>query len=144
PLFRSILLASASIPGAFPPVMIDVDVAGRHYQEMHVDGGTMAQGFFYPPSLNLSRVGGLPQRQRTLYIIRNARLDPDWASVERRTMSIATRAIASLTRTQGVGDLYRIYATTQRDGIDYNLTYIPATFDVPQKKQFDTATMRAL
>lgn len=140
-LFRSILLASASIPGAFPPVMIDVDLDGQKYQEMHVDGGTMAQVFLYPPTLSIA---GAPARQRSLYIIRNARLDPDWASTERRTMTIAMRAIDSLTMTQGIGDLYRIYATSERDGIDYNLTYIPRTFDTPHKEQFDTAYMRAL
>ena len=144
PLFRNILLASASIPGAFPPVLIDVDVAGARYQEMHVDGGTMAQVFFYPPSINVRQATEGMQRQRTLYVIRNARLDVDWASVERRTMSIAARAIGSLTRTQGVGDLYRIYATTQRDGIDFNLTYIPPTFNTPHLEEFDTNYMREL
>ena len=142
PLFRSILLASASIPGAFPPVMVDVDVGGTHYQEMHVDGGTMAQVFFYPPSANIAQLGGT--RQRTLYIIRNARLDADWASVERSTMSIAARAIGSLTRTQGIGDLYRIYTTTQRDGIDFNLTFIPRSFNTPHLEEFDTNYMRSL
>jgi predicted acylesterase/phospholipase RssA len=140
-LFANVLLASASIPGAFPPVMIDVNVGGTRYQEMHVDGGTMAQVFLYPPSLSLADA---PQRKRLLYIIRNARLDPDWASVERRTLSIATRAISSLTRTQGIGDLYRIYATSQRDGLDFNLTYIPKTFDTPHNEEFDTAYMRSL
>jgi hypothetical protein len=140
-LFESVLLASASIPGAFPPVMIDVSVNGTRYQEMHVDGGTMAQVFLYPPSLSIANS---PQRKRTLYIIRNARLDPDWASVERRTLSIATRAIGSLTRTQGIGDLYRIYATAERDGLDYNLTYIPATFNTPHTEDFDTVYMRSL
>ena len=140
-LFANVLLASASIPGAFPPVMFDVNVGGTRYQEMHVDGGTMAQVFLYPPSLSLADA---PQRKRVLYIIRNARLDADWASVERRTLSIATRAIASLTRTQGIGDLYRIYATSQRDGLDFNLTYIPKTFDIPHTAEFDTAYMRSL
>jgi hypothetical protein len=140
-LFSRVLLASASIPGAFPPVMIDVNLAGTHYQEMHVDGGTTAQVFLYPPTLSLANA---PQRKRVAYIIRNARLDPDWASTQRRTMPIAMRAIDSLTRTQGIGDLYRIYATTQRDGVDYNLTYIPATFTVPHNEMFDTAYMKAL
>jgi predicted acylesterase/phospholipase RssA len=140
-LFANVLLASASIPGAFPPVMFDVNVGGTRYQEMHVDGGTMAQVFLYPPSLSLADA---PQRKRVLYIIRNARLDADWASVERRTLSIATRAIASLTRTQGIGDLYRIYATSQRDGLDFNLTYIPKTFDIPHTAEFDTPYMRSL
>lgn len=145
--FRKVLLASASIPGAFPPVMIDVVVDGQHYQEMHVDGGAMAQVFTYPPSLRLkqeSAAGGAAERQRTLYVIRNARLDPEWASVERRTLPIATRAVSSLMRSQGVGDLYRIFLTAQRDGLDFNLAYIPSTFNVPHTKQFDTPYMREL
>ncbi|MBV1690911.1 patatin-like phospholipase family protein [Novosphingobium sp. G106] len=143
-LFRKILLASASIPGAFPPVMIDATVAGTHYAEMHVDGGTIAQVFLFPPSLRISGTDPALQRKRTLYIIRNARLDPDWASVERRTLPIASRAIASLTRAQGIGDLYRIYATAQRDRIDFNLTSIPATFNTPHREEFDTNYMREL
>jgi hypothetical protein len=38
-LFRNVMLASAGISGAFSPVMIDVEVKGKAYQEMHVDGG---------------------------------------------------------------------------------------------------------
>ncbi len=140
-LFSRILLASASIPGAFPPVMINVTLAGMHYQEMHVDGGTVAQLFLYPPSVS---VANAPARKRVAYILRNARLDADWASTQRRTMTIAMRAIDSLTRTQGIGDLYRVYATTQRDGVDFNLTYIPATFNTPHNEMFDTAYMKAL
>ena len=146
-LFRRILIASASIPGAFPPQMIDVTVDGVPHQEMHVDGGTIGQVFLYPPSFNLAEqsAGAGAARKRTLYIIRNARLDPEWAHVNRKTLSIAARAISSLTQSQGVGDLYRIYVTTERDGIDYNLAYIPSTFDVVHpKEQFDTAYMNEL
>jgi predicted acylesterase/phospholipase RssA len=145
-LFRSVIMASTAIPGAFPPVMIDVTVGGRHYQEMHVDGGAATQVFLYPPTLNigeLSEVAGA-QRQRTLYIIRNARLDPEWASVDRRTLKIAARAVSSLIQSQGIGDLAQIYLTTQRDGIDYNLIYIPQEFNRPRMSDFETAYMRAL
>ncbi|HVJ71835.1 MAG TPA: patatin-like phospholipase family protein [Sphingomicrobium sp.] len=140
-LFRRLLLASASIPGAFPPVMIDQTIDGKQYQEMHVDGGTMAQVFLYPPSVS---VANAPARKRVLYVLRNARLDPDWSNTDRRTMTIAMRAIESLTMTQGVGDLYRIYSTTERDEIDFNLTYIPPTFQVARREQFDTQYMQAL
>ncbi|MBK1718990.1 patatin-like phospholipase family protein [Thiocystis violacea] len=145
-LFRSLMIASASIPGAFPPVMIDVEANGRAYQEMHVDGGTMSQVFVYPPSLHvdtLARKLGV-QRERRVYVIRNARLDPEWAQVDRRTMSIAGRSISSLIHTQGLGDLYRIYLTTQRDGVDFNLAYVPASFKAPHREEFDTDFMRAL
>ena len=109
-LFQKLMIASASIPGAFPPAMIDVEIGGKPYQEMHVDGGSTTQVFVYPPSLNIKKMSETQgiQRERKLYIIRNARLDPEWADVERRTLSIVQRAISSLIQTQGIGDLYRI------------------------------------
>jgi hypothetical protein len=140
-LIRSIMIASAAIPAAFPPVMIDVDVNGKPYQEMHVDGGAMTQVFLYPPTM---RVKDYVQRQRCVYIIRNARLDPAWADVQRRTLPIAGRAIASLIATQGIGDLYRLYLQSQRDGIDYNLAFIPASFTAIPKEAFDKDYMKTL
>jgi hypothetical protein len=113
---------------------------------MHVDGGAMAQVFLYPSYFSLAELAGQfdAQRKRTLYVIRNARLDPEWASVDRRTLDIVGRAVSSLITTQGLGDLYRIYLTTQRDGIDYNLAYIGPDFDAPHKEDFDTAYMQQL
>jgi hypothetical protein len=63
--------------------------------------------------------------------------DPDWAQVERRTLNIASQAITSLIQTQGVGDLYRSLVAAQRDGVDYNLAYIPETFTTPLQEPFD-------
>ena len=145
-LFRDILVASASVPGAFPPVMIDVDVDGAAHQEMHVDGGAISQVFIYPPSLDIEmaeREFGA-RRERELYVIRNARLDPDWASTERQTLSIVERAVSSLIQSQGVGDLYRIYITARRDDMDFNLAFIGEDFDVPLEEPFDRDYMRAL
>jgi len=145
-LVRKILVASAAIPGAFPPMMIDVQANGKTYQEMHVDGGASAQVFAYPPALKLaelSKQAGIV-RERHLYIIRNGRLDPDWADTQRQTLPIVGRAVSSLIQNQGVGDLFRIYATTQRDGVDFNLAYIPPTFDVPLPEPFDQHYMNEL
>ncbi len=145
-LFRAVMIASASIPVAFPPVMIDVEAGGQQYQEMHVDGGTMGQVFVYPPSLNVqaaAREAGI-ERERKLYIIRNSRLDPEWASVERRVMSITERAVNSMIQSQGSGDLYRIFIISQRDGLDYNLAYIPATFNALKEEAFDPVYMGRL
>ncbi len=145
-LFVKVMIASASIPAGFPPVMIDVEADGRSFQEMHVDGGIVAQVFAYPSVLSAKGIAAATgvTRERRLYVIRNARLDPDWAQVERKTMSIAGRAVASLIHSQGIGDLYRIFATAQRDGVDFNLAFIPATFNAPHKEEFDNAYMRAL
>lgn len=141
-LFRKILRASAAIPGAFQPVMVDVEIDGKKYQEMHVDGGAIAQLFLYPPSINLSTSGF--RRQRHAYIIRNARLDPDHAASERRTISIAGRAIVTMLAASGQNDVLRTYFVSQRDGVDYNLAYIGADFSAPKTGEFDQAYMRAL
>ncbi len=145
-LVHKILMASAAIPGTFPPVMIDVQTGEQAYQEMHVDGGTSNQVFVYPIAAELAKLSAEhdSERQRTLYVIRNARLDPEWAQVDRRTLPIAMRAISCLIQYQGMGDLYRIYTITRRDHVDYNLAYIPATFKTPHTSDFDTPYMRSL
>jgi len=51
----------------------------------------------------------------------------------------------SLLHTQGLGDLYRIYVTTQSDGFDFNLAYIGPDFTFQDKKEvYDTLYMKAL
>jgi len=141
-LFRKILRASAAIPGLFQPVLIDVELDGKKYQELHVDGGAIAQLFLYPPSIDMS-VSNI-KRERRAYIIRNARLDPDYAMAERRTITIAGRAIVAMLAASGVNDVLRTYFVSQRDKVDYNLAYIGRDFEAPKKGEFDQAYMNAL
>src|SRR5262245_4518737 len=145
-LIRKIMLASTAIPGAFPPVMFDVEANGKTYQEMHVDGGASAQVFVYWTGVQVKKLSEEhgAQRERTIYVLCNARLDPQWAEVERRTLPITFSAIQTLIEDHVIGDLYRIYEVTKRDGTDFNLAYIPETFKVPHTKEFDTAYMQQL
>ena len=145
-LFRRIMLASASIPGAFPPVMFDFLVDEQAYQEMHVDGGASTQVFLYPSSaaVKANELGIKRRANRQVYIIRNSRLDPRWNETERRTLSVAGRAISQLIQTQGIGDLYRIYNTAQSDQLGFNLAYIGSDFNEPHNEEFDTKYMNAL
>jgi hypothetical protein len=142
-LVRQILRASSAIPGAFQPVLIDVEIDGKKYQELHVDGGAVAQMFLYPPSVQIGKVG--VKRERHAWLIRNARLDPDYDDTDRRTLSIATRAISTMLVASGVNDVLRIYFTARRDGVDYNLAYIGSDFQpAPKKGEFDQGYMRSL
>ena len=145
-LFRRILLASASIPGAFPPVLVDVDLDGRAHQEMHVDGGAAIQMFLYPPTVSLPaqpRGRGAPV-QRTAWVVRNGRLDTEWSATNRSILGIASRSASTLLHFSAVNDITRIFLTTQRDGVDFRLAYIGPDFDAPRGEPFDTAYMRAL
>lgn len=145
-LFRRILLASASIPGAFPPVLVDVDLAGRAYQEMHVDGGASLQMFLYPPTLDLSerRRGMRPAAPRTAWVVRNGRLDTEWSSTNRSILGITARSASTLLHFSAVNDITRIFLTTQRDGVAFRLAYIGPEFDAPRSEPFETAYMNAL
>jgi len=145
---RRILLASSAIPGAFSPVLFDVTLDGQSFQELHVDGGAFAQVFLYPPSVSqfrrerLSR--RLPVARARAWVIRNGRLDPEWASVDRRTIGITGRAITAMISASSYNDVLRIYAAAERDGVDYNLAYIGRDFTVEYDKPFDQAYMRPL
>ena len=145
---RRILLASSAIPGAFPPTMFEVTLDGKTYQEMHVDGGAFVQTFLYPSALTRSRQQRMRDEQTVVpanaYIIRNGRLDSEWATVERRTLGIASRAISTMIASAGYNDTVRIYNTTRRDGIGFNLAYIGDDFDVVLPRPFDPGYMRAL
>jgi hypothetical protein len=146
-LFRKIMIASTSIPGEVSPVMIDVEVDGRPFQEMHVDGGVMAQVFLYPSRIlpEWQKATGRPYRREIhAYVIRNGRLEPRWSDTERHTLSIGARAISSLIQTQSVSDIQRIYENARRDGIDFNLAYIGSDFAYPHKEDFDPEYMKRL
>jgi predicted acylesterase/phospholipase RssA len=145
-LIRKIMLASSAIPGAFPPVMFDVEANGKTYQEMHVDGSASAQVFVYWTGVQIKKLSQQrgAQRERTVYVLCNARLDPQWAEVERRTLPITFNAIHTLIEYHVIGDLYRIYEVAKRDGTDFKLAYIAQTFKVPHTKYFDTAYMQQL
>ena len=141
-LIRKILRASSAVPGFFQPVMIDVTLNGQTYQELHVDGGAIAQMFLYPSNIALGRFA---QREREAFLIRNAREGSEWTNVQRRTLSVGGRAISVMIRASGANDLARIYFVTQRDGVDYNLAYIDSDFTVPHPTaNFDQAYMNAL
>ncbi len=141
-LFRKIMVASASIPAMFPPQHFEVEAAGDHFQEMHVDGGTRAQVMLYESSIRFLAVPS--QRPRKLFIIRNEQVHPEWQEVKPQLKHIAIRTIDTLLKSQGVGDLFRLYVFAQRDQFDYNLAYIPPDYTSRPTSPFDTIYMNKL
>ena len=76
-LFRQVMLASASVPIAFPPVFFDVEADGRRFDEMHVDGGVGARVFVSGGvfSFSAARAGvGRGAGREEIYVIHNGQL----------------------------------------------------------------------
>lgn len=146
-LFRNVLLASSAIPGVFPPVRIEVHAGGRDYEELHVDGGTTGQVFFLPVQATLedyTRGRANVRINRHLFVVRNTKVAPEWQKVDDKALNIVERSLSTLTKSQGVGDLYKLYVEANRQRIDFNYAAIPSQFSLESKEPFDPAYMQSL
>jgi predicted acylesterase/phospholipase RssA len=145
-LFRQVLLASASVPGIFPPVHITVEAGGRLREEMHVDGGTSQKVFIAPLQLPLHTLDPLysaPPQYR-IFVITNTKLTPEWKPPADDSRAISERSLQTLSKSQAAGDLIRLYLVARRDGAEFHLAAIPADFRELSREPFDRRYMRAL
>jgi predicted acylesterase/phospholipase RssA len=149
-LFRKVLLASASIPVAFPPVYFEVEVDGRSFDEMHVDGGVISELFLWGAMINIVdarralQVDSKQPIQASLYIIRNSQIDPASKQVRPRLTDIASRSMLTLLKAVAMGDLARIWEKAEEYGIDFNYIGIPSEHAETPTGTFDPPDMRRL
>lgn len=144
-LFRKVLLASAAVPGFFPPVHLPVEVGGQKLEERHIDGGVTAALFFRPPYVpaeyqNDPRFASLYDSD--LYLIVAGKLYPDPSRVRDKAITIASSSVATLISSQTRGDLVKLYTACVLTGMNFRLTAIPATFQAPDSSvTFDPEAM---
>jgi predicted patatin/cPLA2 family phospholipase len=145
-IIHDVILASTAIPGAFPPVMIEVGSDGRRYEEMHVDGGVTSQLFLASTGIDWRKVMERLEVQGTpdLYVIRNARVRQESEAVPRRLVPVLRRTVSTLINAQGIGDLAKLYAMSAEHGFDYHVAYIPESFEGEASETFDRAYMTKL
>ncbi|MGL6072688.1 MAG: patatin-like phospholipase family protein [Fimbriiglobus sp.] len=147
-LFRDVVLASAAIPGFFPPVRIPVEIDGQVYEERHVDGGVTASLFFRPPYIPPERRNDpsfSSLHDTDLYIIVAGKLYPDPEPVRPRALSIAGTGVSTLLYAGGRGDLMRLYTACIVTGMNYYMSAIPADFPLTMgSTDFEPEPMRQL
>jgi predicted acylesterase/phospholipase RssA len=146
-LIHDVIQASSAIPAAFPPVLVPVETAdGRRHDEMHVDGGATQQVMLFSPEVPMRKFDQAlgAKFDRTVYIVVNNKLDKSYDPVRPRVLSIAGAAVSSLIGGSGTGDVYKLYAIAQRDGIAFNVVWIPREFSIQPSEPFDPVYMKAL
>jgi len=148
-LYRAVVLASCSVPGAFPPVRIPVEIDGRCYDELHADGGANDGVIFRPFMVgDLNRAAGRPgawaPAGSTLYVISNGKLYADPECTKPRIISILDAASHSVLYGKSRDEFYRIYLNCMETGVDFRLASIPqdlplgvapGSLDVPLEDQ---------
>jgi predicted acylesterase/phospholipase RssA len=142
-LFRDVLVASASVPGIFPPVIIRVQGEQGDYSEAHVDGTTTVP--FLVPSALLHATGQVADHSPPeVYVIVDGRLSEQPKSVELRFRTIVSRSISAglthMTRTT----LELTATNAQLQGANLQYSAIPTAYPNLTPFDFRTSTMRSL
>ena len=146
-LFRKIMLASSSIPVAFPPVFFKVEADGRKYDELHVDGAVMATVFYSAGVFNFESAQKNSPRgpgREDIYVIHNGQLGPVHGETRRTLASIAYRSIEVAAKSAVIGDLFFIYTGAQRSQSGFYWVTIPTEVSLESNEMFDPVTMRRL
>lgn len=143
-MFRDVLVASASVPGMFPPVLIHVHDGDQHYDELHVDGSVTAPVFTGPMIAEL-RPDAMPQlRGAHLYMIVNGQL-------HRFPKTTPVKTMAVLIGSFGSGLVYKTReAVAETVGfaramdIRFEIAEIPADYPMGSFIDFDAKTLESL
>ena len=147
-MFEDVLLASAAIPGAFPPIRISGQTAaGRPFEEMHGDGALISHIFTLPEAAMVSFRGELAAEASLtdIHMLMNLRLEPEFDLVEENPGAIAARSVSTLLKYQARGQVNATYDFARDADIGFNVTSIetPVPEDV-ESFEFDTTYMRRL
>ena len=149
-LFRQIMLASAAMPVMFPPQYIEVEAGGKRYDELHVDGGTVAEAITYEFTFRPSDVKTLARGQSAkprpirLYVIRNSKTKPEWATTEAGLKSILQTGHGHHYQVPGGGRPLPDLCLEPGGRVDFNLAVIPGDFIVARQEEFDRNYMNQL
>ncbi len=143
-LFREVLIASASIPGLFPPVMIPVETSGTILEEMHVDGSTTASLFIAPEIASIlpDRLGAL--RGANIYVIANGQYGAPTITTPLRTPAIAKRGIQASLHSSTRGAVLATLALAVRNDMQLRVTAIPDDYPFDGLLDLKPERMRAL
>ena len=137
-LFRDVLVASASVPAVFPPVMIRVEAGPRTLEEMHVDGVATAQIFIRPDVLVSGGAPVPPSLRRRIHVwaVVNNTLPPEFAVTARGTLPIAYRSLATVMKAQTAATVTAAAEAARRLGLDFELAYIDHAVDYAPQTPF--------
>ena len=143
-LFRRILLASASMPGLFSPVLIAGRSPDGHLiDEMHVDGTVSTPFLVIPESLLLWRGPGELPKSSAIYVLVNGQLAPEYSVTAGDLPSILGRSFESMSKASLRTTLSATAAFAGRNGMSLQVAEIPVGTH-PSSVDLNAASMRAL
>lgn len=143
-LFRDVLVASASLPGVFPPRRFPCEVDGELFEEMHVDGGVAAPLFLMPEAmLRWKRLGRRLHGGR-VHVLVNTVLEQAPRTTAPNMAAILSRSFDTMLRFTYRQALATATTFCAAQGLPMKLASIPDSPDFGGMMSFDTVTMQRL
>jgi hypothetical protein len=143
-LFRDVLVASASAPGVFPPVLIEVMENGKAFQEMHVDGGATTPFFIVPDIAMIMGYAPKALHGANVYVVINGQAASPPRATQNNTVDIAARSFTAVLNHMTRTELAQTNTFAARNGMNFQFTTIPPTVAFGGSLAFDEANMRAI
>ena len=146
-LIIDVLIASASVPGVFPPVSIEVEVDGKRYTELHVDGGVTAPLFLPMDVLRVAgaKSGTIPTAAPTMYVIVAGKYHEDPAAVQSRVLKVLGAAAGAYFRGHLRSEMANLYHAGKLDSVTYRAAALRQDFTTGLSKlDFDPDEMTKL
>ncbi len=143
-LFRDVVVASASIPGVFEPVLIHVEQGGRLYDEMHVDGNASASLFVAPAAAYFALLDQQSLDGAQVYVLINGQIFDSPETTPFRLRPIVARTFSVALKHMSRAQVIAVDQFAEKYRMSVRSTYLP--FDFPQygTADFRASTMRPL
>lgn len=143
-LFRNVLIASASVPGVFPPVLIPVSDGPHRYAEMHVDGGVTTSLFAAPLTAQLLPRTSPSLPQANLYLIVNGKLATAPRTTPVNTIGMLARAFSADFTYKSRDAVLLAVMYSRSHHMQLHMTEIPPAYPYESFVDFRPAHMRLL
>jgi predicted acylesterase/phospholipase RssA len=143
-LFRDVLVASASVPVLFPPVVIRVEDHGALYDELHVDGSTTTVLFIAPEMAAVVPEAFEGASRINVYVVVNGQLGESPRSTHVNSVSILSRSVSANLRHNTRAAVALAFNVATNHNMTFKLTAIPDSYPYSGPLDFRAAAMRSL
>ena len=143
-LFIDVLVASASVPGIFPPVLLSVNDGVHAFEEMHIDGSTSAPFFIAPLTINATLQNADVLRGANVYVIANTQLTSKQRATPVNTLAILSRSFTTTMNHMARDKIGQTFGFTTQNDMNLQVTAIPSSFPFAGSLAFDSNSMNEL
>jgi predicted acylesterase/phospholipase RssA len=143
-LFRDVLVASASIPGVFEPVLIRVQQGETLYDEMHIDGGASTSLFVAPVAAYFALLDQRSLDGARVYVLINGQIIDAPETTPFKLGPVVARTFRVALKHMSRAQVVAIDQFSEKYRMSVQSTYLPYDYPKYSSSDFRASTMRPL